>query len=105
VVLASIPENKINKQGAQPIAISLVLHRISDYDAWREVYDSVAPLQAAGGVTAESVHRMVGDPDNVLVIHEFDSVETARAFFANPELRAAMQRGGVKGEPRIEFFD
>jgi len=87
------------------MAISLVLHRISDFDAWRSVYDSVAPLQAAGGVTAQSVHRTAGDPDNVLVIHEFDSVETARAFFADPELHAAMQRGGVKGEPRIEFYD
>jgi uncharacterized protein (DUF1330 family) len=48
---------------------------------------------------------MTGDPDNVLVIHEFDSVETARAFFANPDLKEAMQRGGVKGEPRIEFYD
>jgi hypothetical protein len=53
------------------VAIPLVLHRISDFAAWRAVYDSVAPLQAAGGVTAESVHRMAGDPDDVLVIHEF----------------------------------
>jgi uncharacterized protein (DUF1330 family) len=87
------------------MAISLVLHRIGDFDAWKEVYDSAAALQAAGGVTAESVHRMAGDPDNVLVIHEFDSVETARAFFANPELLAAMKHGGVKDEPRIEFYD
>jgi uncharacterized protein (DUF1330 family) len=87
------------------MAITLVLHRVNDYDAFREVYDSVAPMQAAGGVIAESVHRMVGDPDNVLVIHEFNSVETAREFFANPELRDAMVRGGVKGEPRIEFYE
>ncbi len=87
------------------MAISLILHRVDDYDAWREVYASVAQMQAAGGVSAESVHRMTGDPDNVLVIHEFDSVETARAFFANPDLKEAMQRGGVKGEPRIEFYD
>jgi len=87
------------------MAVSVVLHRVNDFDAWREVYDSVAPLQAAGGVIAESVHRMAGDPDNVLVIHHFDSVETARSFFANPELLQAMQRGGVKGEPRIEFYD
>ena len=87
------------------MAIALILHRVNDFDTFREVYDSVAPMQAAGGVTAESVHRMAGDPDNVLVIHEFDSMETARAFFANPELRDAMVRGGVKGEPRIEFFD
>ena len=87
------------------MAISLILHRISDLDAWKEVYDSAAALQASGGVTAASVHRMAGDPDNVLVIHEFDSVETARAFFANPELLAATQHGGVEGEPRIEFYD
>jgi len=87
------------------MAISLVLHRVDDYDSWRETYDSVSDLQAAGGVIAESVHRMAGDPDNVLVIHEFDSIATAQAFFANPELLAAMRHGGVKGEPRIEFFE
>jgi hypothetical protein len=29
----------------------------------------------------------------------------AEAFVANPELRQAMQRGGVEGEPRLEFFE
>lgn len=87
------------------MAISLILHHVEDFDAWREVYDSVAPMQAAGGVISESVHRMAGDPDNVLVIHEFDSVATAQAFFANPDLKAAMLQGGVKDEPRIEFYD
>jgi hypothetical protein len=38
-------------------------------------------------------------------LHHFDSVEAAKAFFANPELRVAMRKGGVKGEPRIEFYE
>ncbi|MFE5839965.1 hypothetical protein [Arthrobacter sp. NPDC056493] len=87
------------------MAVSLVLHRVDDYDAWRKVYDSVAGLQKDGGVTNESVYRMDGDPNNVLVIHHFDTVDTAKAFFANPDLKDAMQRGGVQGEPRIEFFE
>jgi uncharacterized protein (DUF1330 family) len=87
------------------MALALVLHRVEDYDAWRRVYDSVSDLQKAGGVTAESVHRMVDDPNNVLVIHEFDTVDHARSFFADPALRDAMQRGGVVGEPRIEIFE
>ena len=87
------------------MAIVLILHRVDDFDAWREVYDSVADLQKEGGVTAESFHRMAGDPDNILVIHHFDTVETAREFMSSPELRAAMARAGVKGEPRVEFFD
>jgi heme-degrading monooxygenase HmoA len=87
------------------MALCLVLHRVQDFDAWRRVYDSVAQLQKDGGVGAESVHRMADDPDNVLVVHEFDSLDHARRFFADPQLRDAMQRGGVIGEPRIEFFD
>ncbi|MDQ6754825.1 MAG: cyclase [Actinomycetota bacterium] len=87
------------------MALSLVQHKVADFDAWRQVYDSVAGLQASGGVTRESVHRMADDPNNVLVLHYFDSVDAARAFFANPELADAMRRGGVQGEPRIEFYE
>jgi quinol monooxygenase YgiN len=89
------------------MALSLVLHRVADYDAWRKVYDSdtVAELQKTAGVSSKSVHRMDGDPDNILVLHYFDSVDAAKAFFANPELQDAMKRGGIQGEPRIEFFE
>jgi heme-degrading monooxygenase HmoA len=87
------------------MALSLVLHKVANYEDWRKVYDSVADLQSSGGVTQQSVHRMDDDPNTVLVLHYFDSVEAARAFFANPELRDAMQRGGVLGEPRIEFYE
>jgi hypothetical protein len=33
---------------------AFVQHRVKDYDAWRRVYDSVADMQRAGGVVAES---------------------------------------------------
>jgi uncharacterized protein (DUF1330 family) len=85
--------------------MTVVLHRVADYDAWRQVYDSVAELQKSGGVVAESVHRMAGDRDNVMVLHEFDTLDHARAFFADPELRDAMERAGVQGQPRIEFYE
>ncbi len=87
------------------MALSLIQHKVADFDAWRRVYDSVADLQSRGGVTRESVHRMADDPNNVLVLHYFDSIDAARAFFANPELADAMRRSGVQGEPRIEFYE
>jgi hypothetical protein len=37
----------------------------------------------------------------VTVIHDFHSVEPAKAFAASPELKAAMERAGVKGAPQI----
>jgi hypothetical protein len=78
---------------------------VRDYQAWRQEYNSFEPQQRAGGVTAESVHRAKDDPNNVLVLHSFKTMAEAEAFVANPELREAMQRAGVEGEPRLEFFE
>jgi len=40
------------------------------------------------------------------VLHRVaDYAAWARAFFADPRLRAAMDRGGVVGAPRIEYFE
>ena len=50
------------------MALLVILHRVADYDAWRKVYDSVADMQESAEVTGESVHRMVDDPNNVLVL-------------------------------------
>jgi hypothetical protein len=73
-------------------------HRVRDYDAWRAVYDGFADVQKEHGVKAEAVFRMLDDPDDVVIIHDFADAETARAFFAMPELKDAMQKAGVEGE-------
>jgi quinol monooxygenase YgiN len=78
-----------------------VHHRVRDYAAWREVYDGFADVQKAGGVRAQAVFRSVDDPNDVTVIHDFDDVATAKAFFASPDLRDAMMRAGVEGEPEL----
>ncbi|MCM3486531.1 hypothetical protein [Kocuria rosea] len=87
------------------MALLLIRHRVADYDAWRKVYDSVSDVPAFSNITGESVHRMVDDPDNVLVLHYFDSVDEARAFTALPELQEVMQRAGVQGEPHFEYYE
>ncbi len=85
---------------------AFVHHRVKDYDAWRRVYDSVADMQKAGGVVAESVYRAEGDPNDVLVSHQFSSISAARDFFASQPLRDAMRRAGVEeGTVRVEFFE
>jgi quinol monooxygenase YgiN len=87
------------------VITTIVRHRVRDYDAWRAVYDSVGQLQREGGVSAQSVMRDAHDPNEVLVLHDFPDLATAEAFFAQDDLRAAMQRGGVEGMPRIEFYE
>ncbi len=74
---------------------ALVLHRVSDYDTWRTVYDSVGDIRRQGGVTAAEVFKPTAGDNLVAVTHEFETPEAARAFFENEELQGALERGGV----------
>src|SRR4051794_30392111 len=57
-----------------------VRHTVSDYKAWRKVYDSFAPAQKAGGVTAQAVYQAADNPNDVTITHDFASLEKAKAF-------------------------
>jgi quinol monooxygenase YgiN len=86
--------------------ISLVRHRVADFDAWKKVYDGFAPIQAEHGVRGHQVLRSVENPTDVIVTHTFDSGEAARAFFAMPELKEAMSQAGVDADlVEISYYD
>lgn len=78
-------------------------HAVADYDAWKSVYDTMPPT--AGGATFARVNRGVDDPNEVTVVAGFESLDTLRAFIADPDLKATMQEAGVSGEPRIEIYE
>ena len=86
--------------------ISLVRHRVADFDAWKKVYDGFAPIQTEHGVLGHQVLRSIENPNDVIVTHTFDSPEAAKAFFAMPELKEAMSQAGVDaGSLQISYFD
>ena len=90
------------------MATTFVFHRVKDFGAWREAYDSVsvADMQKEGGVMADAVYRAEADPSNVLVMHQFSTMGEAHRFFDDPKLREAMGRAGVDPQSlRIEFFE
>lgn len=78
-----------------------VRHEVSDYAAWRKVYDAFAPVQKANGVVAEAVYQAADNPNDGTVTHEFATIEAAQAFGKLEELRAAMRTGGVLGAPTV----
>lgn len=74
---------------------ALILHRVSDYGAWRTAYDSAGDLREQGGVLAAQVLRPTDGDNLVAVTHDFDTAEAARTFFSNEELKGVMERAGV----------
>ncbi len=80
-----------------------VRHEVTDYAAWRKAYDGFDATRRKLGVTAQAVYQSVDNPNDVTVTHDFRSADKAKSFAASPDLKSAMEKGGVKGTPQIWF--
>ncbi len=83
----------------------IVRHQVADYDRWREGYDANEDVRTNGGVRHQMVYRSADDGNDVTVMHDFATVDAARAFAGSPELKAAMDELGVVGAPQVWFVE
>lgn len=86
-------------------ATLVVRHTVNDYATWRPVYDELESLRLQHGCTDKRVLVSPEDGNDILITHDFPTVEQAGAFAHDPALREGMARAGVAGAPRIEIFE
>lgn len=89
-------------QALGPVLV-VITHPVADYAAFRAVYDDSASVRDAAGVTGAEVFVDPTDPNMIVVLHRFPSMEAAQGFMSNPDLAAAMQRGGLTASPTVIF--
>ncbi len=82
----------------------LIRHRVKDYDAWKAEFDGFIAQRKAGGETGFQVYRPVDEPDNLVLLFEWDSVENASTFMHSKALKDAMNKAGVLEPPKCEFL-
>jgi hypothetical protein len=80
-----------------------IRHKVQDYAAWRQGYDDFEATRIKLGARGHDVFRDVDEGNDVTACHDFDSLETAKAFVHSFELKSAMQTAGVVGTPSIWF--
>ena len=78
-----------------------IRHSVTDYGKWKTVYDTFTPTSE--GAKFARVNRSVEDPNMVTVVAGFDTLELAKAFINNPDLKVKMTEAGVVGSTRIEI--
>jgi len=83
--------------------VAVVTHPVADYAAWRVVYDEPAVIRDAAGVTGAEDFIDAANPLMTVILHRFPTMEAAQGFFDNPDLAAAMQRGGDTTPPTLIF--
>jgi hypothetical protein len=83
----------------------IVRFRIADFDRWKAVFDSMANVRSAYGISGSSVHRDAGDPNVVVTILRAASLDVARAWGSAETLQRAMAEAGVEGRPEVQYLD
>ncbi len=83
-----------------------VHHTVEDYAKWCPGFNANESVRRAGGSTGVyHIFRESGNPNEITVILEWDSLENARRFAQDPALREAMEKAGVVGQPEVRFLD
>lgn len=87
------------------MAYLLIHHQVADYNAWKPAFDEHDGTRREYGGGNYMLFRGADDPNEVVVVMEWDSVDNAKAFSSSDDLREAMQKAGVAGPPTVVFMD
>jgi heme-degrading monooxygenase HmoA len=83
----------------------LVLHHVEDYSRWKLVYDEDRVVRKDKGSKGSSVLRNADDPNHIVVITEWENLESAKNFAESEDLKNTMQRAGVIGRPAVFYLE
>ena len=82
-----------------------VRHKVADFNKWKVVFEEVEPFRKQLGSSGSHVFRNNANPNEVLVITDWDNKEQGIKFGQSPELKNAMERAGVISAPEISFAE
>lgn len=86
-------------------AALIVRHRVANFEAWKTVFDGMTEVRRSHGWLSAIVYRDAVDPNMVTIVNRVKDLAGAKRYGGSPELKAAMQKGGVQGPPDVQFVE
>jgi heme-degrading monooxygenase HmoA len=84
----------------------LVRHKVEDYERWKPVFDhDHGATRARRGSKGGRILRNADDPNELVILLEWDNLENAQRFANADDLKDAMQRAGVVDQPDVYFLE
>lgn len=81
---------------------------VEDFEKWKSTFHDNESYRTEHGERGYQVFQSVDDPNEVVVLFEWDENEDPRAFFESEEMRDIMAEAGLKGRPdltEVELVD
>ena len=82
----------------------LIRQKVADYQQWKSAFDARSLTRQAYGSRGGQLFRNVADPNELVMLLEWDVLERARQFAQSEEMREVMLRVGVVDHPDISFL-
>ena len=83
----------------------MVIHSVNDYAKWKIVFDEHGSVRRAKGSKGASILKNQNVPDQIIVITEWEDMESAENFAEAEDLIIAMQKAGVVGLPAVYYLE
>jgi len=87
------------------MAYLFVRHRVKDFAKWKPIFDEHTVTRKAKGSKGGHVFRNGSNPNEILILFEWDDLQKARQFAESEDLRRTMERAGVSGRPEVYFLE
>jgi heme-degrading monooxygenase HmoA len=91
--------------GADILTYVLVIHRVEDFDKWKSVYDEDGATRKSKGSKGSHLLRNTNDLNHLVVMTEWDNLESAKNFAESEDLSKTMQKAGVVGRPAVFYLE
>jgi quinol monooxygenase YgiN len=62
-------------------------------------------MRASSGELSTQLYRDASDSNKLTLVFKWDSLANAQKFAHSPELKAAMEKAGVVGQPNVSFLN
>lgn len=83
----------------------LVIHNVEDYDKWKKVFEEDGKVRKAKNSKGATIFRNSTDPNQIVVITEWENIESAKNFAEADDLKIAMQNAGVTSQPVVYYLE
>lgn len=82
----------------------IISHEVKNYSDWKKVYDADEVNRTKAGFKVTNLYQSVDNSNMITLVGEAPSVDAVKQFMSNPELKAAMEKGGVIGMPDVRML-
>lgn len=93
-----------NSTNTSSITAAVFTAEVEDFPAWKRMFDGQAQLRRDAGIAFTQISHDISNPRLLTVYIAGPDANRIRAFATSPELKARMQKAGVKGTPEGELL-